>query len=264
MYFEQRAEAMGLTLRVASELEFYVFNDTYEQAGAKRYHDLDTIGKYIQDYHILQTTKEEKLLQPLRRYFDELGFEVENSKGEWGPGQEELNLAHQEPVEMADRHCIFKHGVKEIAALQGLSVTFMAKWNSSLPGSSGHLHQSLWDSTRQKNLIADPKGAHGLSALGRSYLGGLLEGMAELTALYAPTINSYKRYVPGVWAPLSASWGSENRTTAIRLIRSATGGSKGGGRGSRETPRADVRRAAEQSSKPEMSAEFAQSRRVEF
>jgi glutamine synthetase len=94
----------------------------------------------------------------------------------------------------------------------------MAKWNAELAGSSGHLHQSLWDSTLHKNLFADARGAHGLSQLGRHYLGGLVQGMAELTALYAPTINSYKRYVPGVWAPLTASWGVENRTTAVRYI----------------------------------------------
>ena len=108
----RRAAAMGLTLRVASELEFYVFTDTYEQAFDKGFRGLDTIGRYIQDYHILQTTKEEPLMQALRRHMDALGLDVENSKGEWGPGQEELNLAHQEPVLMADHHAIFKHGIK--------------------------------------------------------------------------------------------------------------------------------------------------------
>ena len=178
-----RADAMGLTLRVASELEFYVFNDSYEQAAAKRYHDLDTIGKYIQDYHILQTTKEEKLLQPLRGYFDALGFDVENSKGEWGPGQEELNLAHQEPVEMADRHCIFKHGVKEFAALQGISVTFMAKWHTNNAGNSFHLHSSLWDRKTGKPLGWDPKGPAHMSTRLRQWVAGQLALGRELECL---------------------------------------------------------------------------------
>ena len=130
----RRAAEMGLKVRVASELEFYVFNETYEQAWDKRFQQLDTVGRYIEDYHILQTSKEEKLMQVLRRHMDALGLEVENSKGEWGPGQEELNLAHQEPVEMADRHAVFKHGVKEVAALMGKSVTFMAKWNTTFAG----------------------------------------------------------------------------------------------------------------------------------
>ena len=105
-----------------------------------------------------------------------------------------------------------------MAAQQGLSITFMAKWSADLPGSSGHLHQSLWDSTQHKNLFASPKAPHGLSELGRFYLGGLVHALPELTALYAPNVNSYKRYVPGVWAPLTASWGVENRTTAVRVI----------------------------------------------
>jgi glutamine synthetase len=214
----RRAEKMGLTIRIASELEFYVFNDSYEQAGARRYQDLDTSGKYIQDYHILQTTKEEKLMQPLRRHFDALGFEVENSKGEWGPGQEELNLGHQEPVEMADRHSIFKHGVKEVAALMGMSVTFMAKWNTNLAGNSCHLHSSIWDKKTGDALGWDPKGPAHMSARLGAWVSGQLELGRELSVFYAPYVNSYRRYQAGTFAPTRLVAGVDNRTCGIRIL----------------------------------------------
>jgi len=214
----KRAEARGLKLRMASELEFYVFNDSYEQAGARRYQDLDTIGKYIQDYHILQTTKEEKLMQPLRRYFDALGFEVENSKGEWGPGQEELNLGHEEPVEMADRHTIFKHGIKEVAALMGMSVTFMAKWNTTFAGSSFHLHSSIWDAKTGEPLGWDPKGPAHLSPKLQQWIAGQLALGRDLSVFYAPYVNSYRRYQAGSFAPTRLVAGVDNRTCGLRII----------------------------------------------
>lgn len=214
----RRAEAMGIRLRLASELEFYVFNDSYEQAGAKGYRALDTAGKYIQDYHILQTTKEEKLMQPLRRYFDALGFEVENSKGEWGPGQEELNLGHEEPVEMADRHSIFKHGVKEVAALMGLSVTFMAKWNTGFAGSSCHLHSSLWDAKTSAPLGWDAKGPAHMSARLQQWVAGQLALGREFAVFYAPYVNSYRRYQAGSFAPTRLVAGIDNRTCGMRIL----------------------------------------------
>ena len=214
----RRAEKMGLTIRIASELEFYVFNDSYEQAGARRYQDLDTSGKYIQDYHILQTTKEEKLMQPLRRYFDALGFEVENSKGEWGPGQEELNLGHEEPVEMADRHSIFKHGVKEVAALMGMSVTFMAKWNTNFAGNSCHLHSSIWDKKTGAPLGWEPKGPAHMSAKLGSWTAGQLELGRELSVFYAPYVNSYRRYQAGSCGPTRLVAGVDNRTCGMRIL----------------------------------------------
>ena len=213
----RRAEKMGLRIRIASELEFYLFNDSYEQAGARRYQDLDTSGKYIQDYHILQTTKEEKLMQPLRRYFDALGFEVENSKGEWGPGQEELNLGHEEPVEMADRHSIFKHGVKEVAALMGMSVTFMAKWNTNLAGSSCHLHSSIWDKSGEP-LGWDPKGPAHMSAKLAAWTAGQLELGRDLSVFYAPYVNSYRRYQASTFAPTRLVAGVDNRTCGLRIL----------------------------------------------
>jgi glutamine synthetase len=214
----KRAEAMGLRIRVASELEFYVFNDSYEQAGGKRYQDLDTTGKYIQDYHILQSTKEEKLLQPLRRHFDAIGLEVENTKGEWGPGQEELNLAHQEPVLMADHHSLFKHGTKEVAALMGMSVTFMAKWNTTFAGNSCHLHSSIWDAKTGDPLGWDPKGPAHMSVKLQQWVAGQLALGRDLSVFHAPYVNSYRRYQAGSFAPTRLVAGVDNRTCGMRIL----------------------------------------------
>jgi glutamine synthetase len=156
---------------------------------------------------------------------ERFGIMLEAIHTETGPGVYEVAIKYAPAVSAADQAALFKTLAKQVAAEQGLSLTFMAKWNADLPGSSGHLHQSLWDSTQHKNLFADPKAEHGLSQLGRYYLGGLIKAMPEVTALYAPTINSYKRYVPGVWAPLTASWGVENRTTAVRYIGGSGGAS---------------------------------------
>ena len=184
----------------------------------KRYQDLDTAGKYIQDYHILQTTKEERLMQPLRRHLDAMGLEVENSKGEWGPGQEELNLAHQEPVLMADHHSIFKHGVKEVAALMGMAVTFMAKWNTGFAGNSCHLHSSIWDARTGKPLGWDPKGPAHMSRQMQQWVAGQLALGGDLSVFYAPYVNSYRRYQAGSFAPTRLVAGVDNRTCGIRIL----------------------------------------------
>ena len=214
----QRAADLGLTLRVASELEFYVFNDTYEQAFDKGFRGLDAVGRYIQDYHILQTTKEEPLMQALRRYMDALGLDVENSKGEWGPGQEELNLAHQEPVLMADHHVVFKHGIKEVTALMGKSVTFMAKWNSGLAGSSFHLHSSLWDKKTGEPAGYSKTGPAHMSERLQQWVAGQLACGRDFSVFYAPYVNSYRRYMAGTFAPTRLVAGVDNRTCGLRLI----------------------------------------------
>lgn len=214
----RRAEALGLRIRMASELEFYVFNDSYEQAAAKNHRDLDTSGKYIQDYHILQATKEEKLMQPLRRHFDAMGLDVENSKGEWGPGQEELNLAHQEPVLMADHHSLFKHGTKEVAALMGMSVTFMAKWNTTFAGNSCHIHSSLWDAKTGEPLGWDPKGPAHMSKRLQQWVAGQIALGEDLSVFYAPYVNSYRRYQAGSFAPTRLVAGVDNRTCGLRIL----------------------------------------------
>ncbi|MGH7612570.1 MAG: glutamine synthetase family protein [Gemmatimonadales bacterium] len=214
----QRAAELGLTIRVASELEFYLFNDTYEQAFDKGFRGLDTIGRYIEDYHILQTTKEERIMQALRRHMDAIGLEVENSKGEWGPGQEELNLAHQEPVLMADHHVIFKHGIKEVAALMGKSITFMAKWNTGLAGSSFHLHSSIWDKKTGEPAGYDKTGPAHMSQRLQQWVAGQLACGRDFSVFYAPYVNSYRRYMAGTFAPTRLVAGVDNRTCGLRLV----------------------------------------------
>jgi glutamine synthetase len=214
----RRAADLGLTIRVASELEFYVFNDTYEQAFDKGYRALDPVGRYIQDYHILQTTKEEPLMQALRRHMDALGLEVESSKGEWGPGQEELNLAHQEPVLMADHHVLFKHGIKEVAATMGKSITFMAKWNAALAGSSFHLHSSLWDTRTHEPVGYDEAGPAHMSERLQQWVAGQLACGRDFSVFYAPYVNSYRRYMAGTFAPTRLVAGVDNRTCGLRIL----------------------------------------------
>ncbi len=213
-----RARDMGFTVKMGSELELYVFDETYETAREKNYQDLKTAGWYIEDYHIFQTTKEEDLIRAIRNGMDGAAVPVEFSKGEWGPGQEEINLQYAEALEMADRHSIYKNGAKEIAYGQGKAVTFMAKWNLDLAGNSCHLHSSLWDSETDKALFFDEKAEDGMSPLFRHYLAGQLALVRDVTYFYAPFINSYKRFQAGSFAPTKAAWSRDNRTAGFRTV----------------------------------------------
>jgi glutamine synthetase len=213
-----RARALGYVCKIGSELELYVFDETYESARAKRYRELKTAGWYIEDYHIFQTTKEEPLIRAIRNGMDAAGVPVEFSKGEWGPGQEEINLQYAEALEMADRHSIYKNGAKEIAHLQGKAITFMAKWHNDMAGSSCHLHSSLWDAEADTPLFSDPDGEEGMSDLFRHYLAGQLVLARELTYFFAPYVNSYKRFQTGSFAPTKAAWSRDNRTAGYRIV----------------------------------------------
>ena len=201
----------------ASELEFYLFDETFESAADKRFHGLKTAGSYIEDYHILQTTKEEGVMRAIRKGLQAAGIPVENSKGEWGPGQEEINVRYTDALEMADRHVILKNGVKEMAYLQGKAVTFMSKWRYDLAGSSAHVHASLWDEAGKKPLFFDKDGAHGMSPLMKSFVAGQLKSASDITYFLAPYINSYKRFQAGTFAPTKAVWSRDNRTAGFRL-----------------------------------------------
>jgi glutamine synthetase len=213
----ERLAALGYTAKVASELEFYLFKETYESAREKHYHDLRPYGTFIQDYSILATTKEEGILRQIRNAMNAAGVPVEGSKGEWGHGQEELNLEYAEPVEMADRHVLYKHGAKEIAALNGVAVTFMAKWSGDQAGSSFHLHSSLWDAAGRP-VFWDERQPLGMSDMFQHYLAGQLAYTNELMYFYAPFVNSYKRYREGTFAPIRLAWGHDNRTCGLRVI----------------------------------------------
>jgi glutamine synthetase len=157
-------------------------------------------------------------MQALRRHMDAIGLDVENSKGEWGPGQEELNLAHQEPVLMADHHVIFKHGIKEVAALMGKSITFMAKWHTGLAGSSFHLHSSIWDATTGEPVGYDKSGPAHMSPRLQQWVAGQLACGRDFSVFYAPYVNSYRRYMAGTFAPTRLVAGVDNRTCGLRLV----------------------------------------------
>jgi len=159
----ERARAAGYTVKTGSELEFYLFKDSFDEAAAKRYQGLQPHSDYIMDYHILQTTKDEYLIRQIRNGMDGAGVPVEFSKGEFGKGQQEINLRYADALEMADRHVIYKNGAKEIAALSGRAVTFMAKWSMAEAGSSFHLHSSLWNEDGTESLTWDGDAPHHIS-----------------------------------------------------------------------------------------------------
>jgi glutamine synthetase len=211
-----RAARLGYRVMVASELELYLFRESFTEARSKRYHGLTPVSQYLEDYHILQTTKEEGLVRAIRNAMEAAAVPVEFSKGEWGRGQEEINLRYAEPVEMADRHTLYKHGVKEIAHAQGVSVTFMAKYDMGAAGSSFHLHSSLWDRTGKRSLFFEKGRRHG-SALFGHWLAGQMAMAREFAYFYAPYVNSYKRYQAGSFAPTRIVAGWDNRTCGFRL-----------------------------------------------
>jgi glutamine synthetase len=219
-----RVAAMGMKAFFASELEFYLFDETYADIHAKGYRDPKTAGYYIEDYHVFQTTKEEPVMRAVRNGLQGAGIPVENSKGEWGPGQEEINVRYADALEMADRHVIIKNGIKEMAYAAGKAVTFMAKWRYDLAGSSSHVHASLWDAAGKKPLFFDPKAAHTMSPLARKFLAGQLAHAREMTYFLAPFINSYKRFQAGTFAPTRAVWSIDNRTAGFRLCGEGTKG----------------------------------------
>ena len=215
----ERAAAKGYRILVASELEFVLFKDSYETAKKKHYLDLEPIGYYAEDYHILQTTKEEFVHRDIRNGMLGAGIVVESSKGEWSPGQQEINLRYGEPIPTADDHVIYKNGAKEIAHAKGVSLTFMAKYDMNQAGSSFHLHSSVWDEAGTRNLFHAEGAPHG-SALFRHWVAGQLALARELAWFYAPYVNSYKRYQPATFAPTRIAWSWDNRTTGFRVCGS--------------------------------------------
>ncbi len=214
----EQAAARGFAVKCGSELEFYLFADSYEEARAAGYAGLTYHAPYVQDYHVLQTTRDEYVIRAIRNGMDGAGVPVEFSKGEAGPGQHEINLEYADVLEMADRHVLYKNGAKEIASLSGRSITFMAKYDMAQCGSSCHVHSSLWDlDTDTPSFWADDRDDH-CSATFRQWLGGLVHHTRELTWLFAPTVNSYKRFQSESWAPTALAWGLDNRTCGFRVV----------------------------------------------
>jgi glutamine synthetase len=212
-----RAETLGYVANFSAEYEFFFFRETPESLRTKGFRNLTPLTPGMFGYSVLRASGNSALVLQM---FDQLAaFDcaVEGLHTETGPGVYEAAIAVDQAVPAADKGALFKTAVKEIGARHGLIPTFMAKWNPDLPGSSGHLHQSLWDTGKQRNLF-HAAGDDGMSALMRHYIAGLVANLPELAAVICPTINSYKRTVPGAWAPINATWGVDNRTTAVRAI----------------------------------------------
>jgi glutamine synthetase len=217
----ERAAAIGVAPMGASELEFFVLRETYESAQRKGFDNLEPFGWYVEDYHILQGTKVEGLIGTIRRHLAGSGVPVEFSKGEWGPGQHEINVRFADFLEMADRHVIYKQVAKDVAIQQGLAVTFMAKLDERWAGSSMHLHSSLWSQESGQPLFAGGGFTADLTRLPdqfRWWLGGLMEHARACTLLFAPYVNSYKRFRTGSFAPTAVAWSYDNRTAGFRIV----------------------------------------------
>jgi glutamine synthetase len=209
----------GYQAMAASELEYYVYEDSYKLAAQKEYNHLEPIGWYIEDYHMLQGARQEKFTAQARHHLKHSGIPVENSKGEWGHGQHELNVRYADALTMADRHAIFKQCLKELADKLGISVSFMAKPTpDATAGSSSHILMSLWRDGKNAFAGDQPLGPVQGSDVFRWFLGGWMAHVQDVMVFYAPTINSYKRYVDFSWAPTRIAWSYDNRTAGFRVV----------------------------------------------
>lgn len=213
-----KAEDLGFAAMAASELEYFLFEDSYKAAAQKNYADLEPAGWYLEDYNLLQGGREEKFTAAARRRLNQSGIPVENSKGEWGLGQHEINIRYANALEMADRHTIFKECLKGTADQLGLSVTFMAKPYAGRAGSSSHIHFSLWRDGENAFAGEQRLGPVQCSDTFRWFLGGWMAHVPEMMVFYAPTINSYKRFEDGSWAPTRLAWCYDNRTAGFRVV----------------------------------------------
>ncbi|EYD76090.1 glutamine synthetase family protein [Rubellimicrobium mesophilum DSM 19309] len=217
-----RARALGFEPMMATELEFYLFEESFETLWDRRWTKPTPVVRYNNDYGLFGSTKEEAVMRPLRNGLFGAGIPVENTKGEAEAGQEEINIRYSDALDTADMHSIVKQATKEIAQGAGRSVTFMAKYDTNRAGSSSHIHQSLWKGGT--NAFRDENGEHGMSATMRSYLAGLLAHAGEVTYFLAPYVNSYKRFTVGMFAPTKAVWSMDNRTAGYRVCGEGTKG----------------------------------------
>jgi glutamine synthetase len=212
------ARQSGYTVMGASELEYYVFQDSYRKAFESDYRVLQPAGWYLEDYNILQGTRTEPYTAAVRRHLKESEVPVESSKGEWGLGQHELNIRYAQALEMADRHVVFKQCLKETADRMGISVTFMAKFAHDRAGSSCHIHLSLWRDDTNAFAGTSTLGPVKCSDVFRWFLGGWISHAPDVMVFYAPTVNSYKRFVDASWAPTRLAWSYDNRTAGFRVV----------------------------------------------
>ena len=211
-----RARAMGFNAMMATELEFYLFDNSYESLRDSNFTGLKPVSAYNEDYHIFQTTKEEGVMRAIRNGLYGAGIPIENSKGEADAGQEEVNYRYSDALDTADNHSIVKHGIKEIAWTKGKSVTYMAKYDHRKAGSSAHCHQSLW-TLDGKPAFFDDADPHGMSETMKHYMAGQLAYARDMTVFLAPYVNSYKCFSIGMFAPTKAVWSADNRTAGFRV-----------------------------------------------
>ncbi len=217
-----RAKALGYDAMMATELEFYLFEESFEHLRDQGYRAMTPMVRFNNDYGIFGSMKEEAVMRALRNGLYGAGIPVENSKGEADAGQEEINIRYSDALDTADMHTITKNATKEIAHQQGRSVTFMAKYATAKAGSSSHIHQSLW--SKGKPAFFDKDADHGMSQVMRHYMAGLLKHATDLTYFLAPNINSYKRFTVGLFAPTKAVWSTDNRTAGYRVCGADTKG----------------------------------------
>ncbi|MCB5910074.1 glutamine synthetase family protein [Streptomyces pinistramenti] len=206
----------GWSAYAGTELEFMVFKDTYEDAWSRGYRQMNPANQYNADYSVLGTGRVEPLLRRIRNEMAAAGLTVESAKGECNLGQHEIVFVYDEALTTCDQHSIYKTGAKEIAAQEGMALTFMAKYDER-EGNSCHIHLSLQDA-EGRPVLADDDGPYGMSRIMRHFLAGQVAAMRDFTLLYAPNINSYKRFRPGSFAPTAVAWGPDNRTCALRVV----------------------------------------------
>ncbi len=217
-----RLKELGFDAMMATELEFFLFENSFDDIRKNGYRDLQPISGYNEDYHIFQTTKEEGVMRPIRNHLFAAGLPIENSKGEAETGQEEINIRYADALDCADHHTIAKNGIKEIAWAHGHAATFLPKWHHDKVGSSSHVHQSLWKDG-QPAFYQD--GANlGMSDLMKNYMAGLISYAPDYTFFLAPYVNSYKRFAKGTFAPTKTVWSVDNRTAGFRLCGDGTKG----------------------------------------
>ena len=221
-----KARSMGFQPVCSVEYEFFIFRETPDSLREKRFANLQPLSPGMFGYSVLRASQNADLVHAILDQLRDFKVDLEGFHTETGPGVYEAAIRYADALEAADRAVLFKTGVKEICSRHGAVPTFMAKWNRDLPGSSGHLHESLWDLERKRNLFTDSGQPHRMSEIASHYLGGQLALMADWMALIAPTINSYKRMVPGLWSPTKVSWGVDNRTAAIRWISASENASR--------------------------------------
>ncbi|WP_297776547.1 glutamine synthetase family protein [uncultured Roseovarius sp.] len=210
-----RLDAMGFDAMMATELEFFLFEKSYDEIRKSGYRALTPLSGYNEDYNIFQTTKEEHVMRPIRNHLYAAGLPIENTKGEAEAGQEELNIKYAPALDTADYHTIAKHAIKEIAWQQGHAASFLPKWDHRRVGSSSHVHQSLWQDG--KPAFFDPADKLGMCQMMKHYMAGLLKYAPDYTYFLAPYINSYKRFQKGTFAPTRILWSVDNRTAGFRL-----------------------------------------------